>query len=348
MIRTITPALLLGTMFSSGAGAQANRFTGPIGPIKPQQVVPLRNTLPKWLPALPAPENDMTGWTQFSEGAAKGGPSVVTAGGSTYVVARGGDDGLYRVVINPLAPLKLVPASSWKSLNVTATSEPNCYPLSPTSQYGCAWLGPNGNAQYMIVDRNEVFDLGGKFDARPAIAALTMKSQKEQIAWGIQAVAMDGARLMKRSREIVYTDTSETPIDTGWEKLSVGSPASIQCDAGMCAWITNNAVGINNPFNIFPSKDAPPPPAGFSKTAPAPVRLQSGKYAVVVRGRDGHIYSTVTDGLFGPWRPWVDQGGTAMPGASIGCVANGEQPVCFVQALDGRLYWKKFATAAGL
>ena len=48
------------------------------------------------------------------------------------------------------------------------------------------------------------------------------------------------------------------------------------------------------------------------------------------------------------WTPSVDQGGTMTPNASVACIANREQPLCSTQGLDDRVYWKKFAAAAGL
>ena len=83
--------------------------------------------------------------------------------------------------------------------------------------------------------------------------------------------------------------------------------------------------------------------------APELVLLKSGRLAAVVRGADGHIkqaiYDTSTDKFVGTWK---DEGGSARAGSAISCTAAGEQPVCYIQGGDGRIWSKKLSAASGL
>jgi hypothetical protein len=67
----------------------------------------------------------------------------------------------------------------------------------------------------------------------------------------------------------------------------------------------------------------------------------------VVRGNNGRIYQARQSGsaAFGAWR---DEGGSARVGSNISCLAINEQPICFIQGSDGRIWFKRFATESGL
>ncbi|HYC98582.1 hypothetical protein [Brevundimonas sp.] len=91
-------------------------------------------------------------------------------------------------------------------------------------------------------------------------------------------------------------------------------------------------------------------PNGLSiNIAPSLIRLGSGHLVVTVRGEDGHIWQVrIRPGYLNPVGPWIDEGGYTRAGSGISCIANNEEPTCFAQGMDGRIYWKKFATASGL
>lgn len=151
---------------------------------------------------------------------------------------------------------------------------------------------------------------------------------------------------------VVTFNLSQGP--QGWVKQQGGYLSAIGCAAGagvssICAAPVKNGVRY---FDISTSSATSAAASvggitGFpgvwpSLQAPTLVRLKGGSLVTVMRGGNGHIYR------HGDTGSWVDEGGAAREKSQIACVANNEQPLCFIQAIDGRIYWKKFGTAAGL
>ncbi|QLQ12226.1 MAG: hypothetical protein HZY74_01560 [Brevundimonas sp.] len=64
--------------------------------------------------------------------------------------------------------------------------------------------------------------------------------------------------------------------------------------------------------------------------------------------RPAGLFTTPGGAIGGNFSPWVSEGGAARDGSGISCVAVNEQPICFIQGPDGRIYRKAFATASGL
>jgi len=78
--------------------------------------------------------------------------------------------------------------------------------------------------------------------------------------------------------------------------------------------------------------------------APAPLLFSEDKQ-VFARSKNGHLYRWRVNAVASQWE---DMGGDTKPGASINCRANNEQPMCFIQGSDGKVYWRKFDSPAGL
>lgn len=157
--------------------------------------------------------------------------------------------------------------------------------------------------------------------------------------------------------QLTVYDADEQAFDpqwsSAWVKMASVYPSPFGCahaDPNRCAigTLTDQVrvVGLAEPSA---PADAPPlsfatkaAPNGLSlNIAPALVGLASGGLVVVARGKDGRIQSFANGA-------WTDQGGSARDGSGLSCLANNEQPICFIQGYDGRVYWRKFAISAGL
>ena len=153
-----------------------------------------------------------------------------------------------------------------------------------------------------------------------------------------------------------------------WLRAALPFPAVPACVKGgsgfvqvtICAWrslldnqlaMTRQAIFWQDP----PDAGAWKPVIGWPKLnggvsgAPELVALKSGRIAAVVRGNNGHIEQAVYDvgsqKFIGSWK---DEGGFAKAGSAISCTAAGEQPVCYIQGGDGRIWFKKLSAASGL
>ncbi|MCP3734653.1 hypothetical protein M9979_07185 [Sphingomonas sp. RP10(2022)] len=367
-VRTIPAGSLPGAVALPGgqrSGGSEMRAV-PTLPDRSSKPILLKLAPVPWLGVTLIPQNDMTGWTALTNGATKGGASVVRLpGGGGQIIVRGADDGLYVAPVELAQPGGPIDAAAWRSLGATATSEANCRVAGFGYMFGCAWLGTNGNAVYAFLSANpsgtaaESYDLGGsKADGRPALAALSI-TPGVGLTRRVRMLVLGNETMFLRTQSTTGAVEQPNPLvpwggapgsvdDTGWTRMTGSFVTSAQCDADRCAYVRSGGLlGLGDPANEMPGAGAPPLPGGWSKTAPAPVRLASGKYAVIARSANGRIYRTVTDGGTS-WTPWADEGGTVMASASVSCVAEGERPLCFAQGLDGRIYWKKLGTASGL
>lgn len=324
-------------------------------------------------------KGDMTGWTPLTNGAPKGGVSVVKLkNGEGRVIVRAGDGDLYVAPINLLNPGTLDTAA-WIALGRSPRSEPHCQPnvstQDPFSDFACVYLGKNGSVTLSTITANTSGNrsyLGGQnAGSRPTLVPDFSETNylKKGFEHSYEVLARDGGLGAFRlkingmvSQDDLYKSVpaknydNEDPSD--WQKMSAAMATPIDCARdSLCAVGTGSdqvmtfalahqpLSEIRKDLGSFVSPGKVP--SGLSTDiAPALVQL-SKRNEVFVRGKNGHIYR---------WRlsnkpadaQWQDMGGDAMAGSSITCRANNEQPMCFIQATDGKIYWRKFDSQVAL
>jgi len=131
-----------------------------------------------------------------------------------------------------------------------------------------------------------------------------------------------------------------------WTLMALAYPTPFGCsDGSLCA--IGALTGAVRIVDVTPGDGAegfarapaqqyvlPPVPGGLSRNiAPELVGSQ-----VVVRNSSGRIYRAAFGS--GGIGPWVDEGGATRDGAGISCLDRQGGAVCFVQGVDGRIYWR--------
>lgn len=338
--------------------------------------IPIQTATINWGAVLALNAGSMDGWTALTNGATQGGASVVRLKDNrTLVIVRAGDGKLYEAQIDPANPGTL-PASAWRATGIAAGSEPHCEANGQEAGYFCAYTGPNGSARATWIEatwKSSEKELGGSgAGARPTVTpgpythyVPTVTSFTSVHTEAYTLLVWDGADGLWRYRafDTNYTSgfgasapESQLPADEqGWKRIAgnFGSPlgcASRIGSAVRCAVVSGGGIGsINltqlNPDNIVGKSLTKPVPGGTSKTAPALVYTQGGQLVYVVRNATGRLYRQLGGN---PSADWVDEGGSARQGSNISCTAVNEQPVCFIQGPDGRIWWKRMGTASGL
>ncbi len=317
----------------------------------------------------------MQGWTPVTNGATQGGASVFKLGTGYRIVVRAGNSGLYEAPIDIMSTSP-VDASAWRSLGVSATSEPYCLPEANSSEnYFCSYLGQGGSANVSrIANANwgSNWNLGGSNGGSRVTLARNPSSNYSggQLVTSIRALVWDGGtRLFARHfanqggglAGSQFVDTMPANLQ-GWKVLQGPSLTPVGCNRwtgsmDICAQGTTNGVRLfSDPWSAaalggaLPQTFATTPtfPEPIGRTAPEVTNLGSGGVVVVMRAASGAVYHTRRGNLGGNFSPWVSEGGAARDGSGISCVAVNEQPICFIQGPDGRIYRKAFATASGL
>lgn len=317
-------------------------------------------------------KGDMSGWTPLTNGATSGGASVVQlTNGEGRVVVRAADKKLYMANMNLLNP-GTIDTAAWTALQgglqPGAESEAHCMPneseKDADTDLACAFLDTGGSVSLMRIKSsgwNDRIKLGGQnAGGRPTLMGYFHPADFAQSAAYYDVLAWDGGmvayRLMHASAEIDAGPGAygaDWPV--GWQKMASAMATPVGCTKlNFCAAGTLGdkvvMFGVNQPPKLTVSMlggqyVSPTLPGGLSMNiAPSPLLLSEDKQ-VFVRSKNGHIYR---------WRvkavpaKWDDMGGDAMAGASINCRANNEQPMCFIQGSDGKVYWRKFDSPAGL
>lgn len=154
-----------------------------------------------------------------------------------------------------------------------------------------------------------------------------------------------------------------TEVSGDWTKMDAFYPTPMACLSifPACAIGTTPGnirlvyAGLTDDLSDAPVQTffTPAVPGGLSlNVAPAYLDTASGGLVIVVRSNDGRIRQSILSanaaGTALIAGPWIDEGGFTRSGSGISCVASNEQPTCFVQGADGRIYWKKLGTASGL
>lgn len=323
---------------------------------------------------------DMTGWTVLTNGATLGGPSVVRMrNGQGRIMVRASDSHLYSAPIDPTNPGGPIAGSAWVQSSLTSQSEFDCVTMAEAQSFAdvlCGYLGPNGSANlsYLSFDEPQSMTepLGGQGAGfRPTVVSgdWYMSSPVPAASWpggvyrsyevfvwttGLTSFRKGSHMLLSGGAGGLAAPVSFVPYTDQWTQMASTYPTPYGCvrmTAVQCAVGTLNdrvrvvsAAPTPADYGAAPAQAyfTGPVPGGLSlNLAPEMFRLQSGAVVIVVRSKTGRVYS---------WsgNAWHDQGGWARDGSGISCLANNEQPVCFIQGDDGRIYWRAFATASGL
>lgn len=401
-----SPAVALGVALAVGAAgvetaaAQDRSGAQPRGrpaPADPQRRAPTEQEIravagPQVLQFQPAPNMAlgavqgvnaalMQGWTPVTTGATLGGPSIVKLSTGHRLVVRAANSVLHDApidVVNQSVPL---PGSAWRSLSITATSEPYCAAeiYSGEVNYFCGYLASGGSAQVARITGSGAggyWSLGGSNGAgRVTIGSSPLQgySSAGMLDTAFRLIVWDGGtRLFARdyqtsqagnlAGQMSVAQETLPAAQQGWKVLSGVSLTPVGCrrDGGggwsICAQGTATGVRLfSDPWSAEALGGGVPPtfavtqplPASMSRTAPEILYTASGVTVVVVRAQDGTIHQARKSGNanFGPW---ISEGGSAREGSGISCTAVNEQPICFIQGTDGRIYRKALSTASGL
>jgi len=329
----------------------------------------------------------MQGWIPVTVGAAFGGPSVVKLGTGHRLVIRAPDSQIYDAPIDVIGQSGPLPTSAWRLLVTSATSEPYCVAdyVSPTAAYFCGYLAAGGSAAVArITDQNvgQTWALGGQNGGgRVTLGpAPDISAGPDQLSVGMRLLVWDGAATLFRREFATVAYKSPNGLygapfevllanERGWRAVGGAYLTPIGCvragkpEFPMCAQGTISGVRMffdpwrSAALGGMPGTQVvtPPLPSPIGRTAPELVTTASGKIIVVVRAADGTIYQSRQLGQSQPQQPsagyfgpWISEGGLAREGSGISCTAVNEQPICFIQATDGRIYRKAFAAASGL
>ncbi len=323
---------------------------------------------------------DMTGWTPITNGASKGGASMIQTANGSYIITRGGDNGIYIAPFDPGQPA-VIDSSAWTLLNEGATSEPSCVYV-PTKDYEksgylmsgisrCGFLGATGNAlvseTYWNIDgmENGFWDelYGENGGAAPTIISGPVEAYVGPGAFLTQygVVVWDGATgLFQES--VAYQSKgfggNRTKDWVDWTKKpdAITSPPGcviVGPAYSVCAVATDdNRVHIiefgapGEPITWL-SAVSDVMPDGLSGK-PALVRLKSGRVAIVMRTKKGTLAQALYDYSDGFTGGWKNEGGFVIAGSTPTCLARNEQPVCVIQGNGGKLYAKALAAPSGL
>ncbi len=245
-------------------------------------------------------------------------------------------------------------------------------------------LDINSTPQGLVLD--ETYNLGGaNAGARPTLLPSAYETRdaatiKVDVVPRARLMVWDGnvGLFLRTQHATVFHANPFVPMGgnphlqnvttDAWARAALPFPAVPACKSAssgvislvICAWRTllDNQLAMTRQTFFWqdppdtgawkPVMSWPQLPGGVSG-APELVSLKSGRLAAVVRGNDGHIkqaiYDSATDKFIGTWK---DEGGYAKAGSAISCTASGEQPVCYIQGGDGRIWTKKLSAASGL
>ncbi len=337
-------------------------------------------TIAPWAVAAAASAS-MQGWTPITNGPALGGASVVRmSNDQADIIVRAGQNKLYIASFSPSSVSGPLGGSAWRQTNVSVTSDPDCEIRPSRTNYACTFLGEGGAAFIAWIDPtySKVTPLGGhNGGARPALApfpeSFVVPANDPNYSNGVPLYferatmfAWDGSIQTWRRRWLAYIPstlggsppgfTEALPAEEqGW-KLTV-SPTLTPMSCAVVGNAMNCLVGSSNGVRMFDLYElntasgavlSQALSAGIGTSTPVElVGTGSGAAIAVVRGNNGHIYQARRSGAggFGAWR---DEGGAAKAGSNISCIATNEQPMCFIQGPDGRIYFKRLATESGL
>jgi len=314
----------------------------------------------------------MKGWTPLTNGATQGGASVVPLNKETRIIVRAGDGYLYSAPIDRFNPGTL-DGSAWSKIAIKPSTEPQCEATYDGEQIMCGYLDAGKIATVAWVSVSYAMPIslgGGPLGARPTVNPKPQYSYcngcgDASISTGL--VQIYGARVWDGTGGLwqrgIFTVTplsmggSGTPVDmkqpgkSDWQKVIRPFDSPIACASGSS---TDECVTYNGPnVGHFPLDKLDsganfgvamlmPLPGGAAKgAAPAVVRTKSGAYVYIGVNASGRVFRYQAG-------KWVPEGGAVKAGSSPSCIANNEQPTCFIQATDGRIHWKKLGTASGL
>jgi len=321
----------------------------------------------------------MEGWTPVTNGATLGGASIVKLPSGHRLVVRGADSGLHDAPIDVVNQSTPLPGSAWRSLGRTATSEPYCAPehSSADDNYFCGYLRSGGAAEVARVSSwgvGSYWPMGGtNGGGRVTIGGSPFSGYAlNSIETGFNMLVWDGGtRLFSRvyqARQALVPGAQGAAMEVsppelqGWKALGGVYLTPIGCrrevaSMSLCAQGTTNGVRLfSDPWSRTALEGAIPPtfavpsplPTPIGRTAPEITTTASGAIIVVVRAANGTVHHTRRPASGGAFGPWISEGGAAREGSGISCTTVNEQPICFIQATDGRIYRKAFATASGL
>ena len=299
---------------------------------------------------------DMTGWTRLSDGAPKGGASIVdVAGGQSRIIIRGADDGLYMAAFTP-GKVEMIDSNTWQLLEAKAYSEPYCVDSSESGQgatqiaaVACSWLGSSGNVLVGIIkdDAIKTYDIGFfKGKGHPTLSEVDL-STNDGKKWtrAVSALTQAGETTF-----VTKANLSSGGADKkDWVAMPIAFGAALSCDRGYCAGVKGNRVSIVADFgtNSFsPITDAPPLPGGKLSGVVAQATIWNDQYKVVVVDSSGRVFSNSYKGS--AWKTWQNEGGALKSGSGLSCLIRGAQLICYGQGQDGRLYWTRLGNSSGM
>jgi hypothetical protein len=386
-------ALAMGTAGVETASAQDRSGAQPGGrpaPADPQRRAPTEQEIravagPQVLQFQPAPNMAlgavqgvnaalMQGWTPVTTGATLGGPSIVKLSTGHRLVVRAANSVLHDApidVVNQSAPL---PGSAWRSLSISATSEPYCVfeDYTAAQNYFCAYLTTGGAAAVSRITgggSGQSWPMGGSNGSGRVTMGGTPYSGYvgSLLETGFSLLVWDGGtRLFARTYRLVAgpsVPAAEQGLNQGWRALQGAYQGPVSCtiwaetgDVRICAQGTGTGVRLlSEPWSPAALTGTLPPTLAVTQPTPGPIAATPPEivatpshYVVVVRGQDGAIHQARRPRGGGNFGPWISEGGSAREGSGISCTAVNEQPICFIQGTDGRIYRKALSTASGL
>lgn len=317
---------------------------------------------------------DLKGWTPLTSGATQGGPSVVSLAKETRIVVRAGDGFLYMAPIDRLNPGTL-DGSAWSKISIKPSTEPHCEASYDGERMMCGYLDGGKIATVAWIDSYSAKPIslgGGPLGARPTVDPDPQFSYCNGcgvagVSTGLVQIysvrVWDGAGGLWQRTNFTITPISMgfngavTPIDmlksgkSDWQKVVRPFDSPIGCASGSssdeCVAYNGANVGhfvldkLSSTANFGIAMLGVLPGGAAKGAAPAVVRTKSGAYVYIGVNASGRVFRYQAG-------KWVPEGGAVKAGSSPSCIANNEQPTCFIQATDGRIYWKKLGTASGL
>ena len=323
----------------------------------------------------------MEGWKPLTNGATKGGPAAFRVGNTTSIVVRAADDYLYIADVDLTKIDGPIDSGLWRYMGAMSATEPYCAADYHGQTAACTWLdAQDKRVKWGMIDNDTMSII--EEDAPKTNVMPSLYGPSEQIDGKIGSAScenipkitnsarfflLEGTTLWSASRKTLTVRKSGTCAPglglnwgpnvlpgSDWGEIGTGFQSNATCSTDRCVAIRNNKI-VSWPQST--KGDGPGGysyqisdfklvlPGGPSPTAPITLTFPSYRSVMIARNTAGRLYWFGTNSSS---QGWTDEGGVAAKDSAIACVAQNEQPVCFIQGPDGRIYYKKLPTKFGL